>query len=270
MIHVIKADRRSEPFSELKVIQSIQRARIPQSIQGDVLTHVKSKLYDGISTAEIYHHILEYLDKSPRPYNKARYSLKEAIMMLGPSGYPFEDFVSKLLESQGYVTRVRQILPGKCITHEIDVVAEKDGKTIAVETKFHNSPGTRSEVQVALYTYARFEDIKFRNNIHEAWLITNTKTTIDANTFALCSGMKVISWDYPVGNGLREMIERARLHPITMLTTLATSQKMTLLDNHIVLCKEIYEDPQVLDMLYLSRLDHDKVMKEIAAIHSDE
>jgi len=270
MIHVIKADRRSEPFSEQKLIQSIQRARIPQSFQGDVLSHVKSKLYDGISTAEIYQYILEFLDRSPKPLNKARYSLKESIMMLGPSGYPFEDFVSKVLETEGYATQVRQILQGRCITHEIDILAQKDGKTIAVETKFHNSPGTRSEVQVALYTHARFEDIKVRNNIVEAWLVTNTKTTIDANTYALCSGMKVISWDYPEGNGLREMIERSRLHPITMLTNLAIPQKMTLLDNHIVLCKEIYTRPEVLDMLYLSKLDHEKVMKEVAAICSEE
>ena len=269
MIHVIKADRSSEPFSEQKVIQSIQRARLPQSIQGDVLSHVKTKLYDGISTAEIYQHILEFLDKSPKPYNKARYSLKEAIMMLGPSGYPFEDFVSKVLESEGYVTQVRQILSGRCITHEIDIVAQKDGKTIAVETKFHNSQGTRSEVQVALYTHARFEDIKFRNSVHESWLVTNTKTTIDANTYAICSGMKVISWDYPAGNGLREMIERSRLHPITMLTTLATPQKMTLLDNHIVLCKEIHDNPEVLDMLYLPKLDHEKIMKEVSALNAE-
>ncbi len=266
MFHVLKADRSREPFSEKKVIDSIRRARIPESLQGNVLTHIKSKLYDGISTAEIYQHILEYLNESSRPYTKARYSLKEAIMMLGPSGYPFEDFVSKLLESQGYRTKVRQILSGRCITHEIDILAEKDGRTVVIEAKFHNSPGVRSEVQVALYTHARFEDVKVRNSVHESWLVTNTKTTIDANNYAHCSGMKVISWDYPVGGSLREMIERSRLHPITMLTSLAQSQKITLLENHIVLCKEINATPNVLDMLYLSKIDHDRVIAEVSSI----
>lgn len=265
MIHVIKADRRYEPFSDQKVMDSIRRARIPQSLQSEVLTHVKSKLYDGISTAEIYQHIMEFLDTS-KPYVKARYSLKESIMQLGPSGYPFEDFVSKLLESQGYKTQVRQVLSGRCVTHEVDILAEKDGRTMAIEAKFHNSPGTRSEIQVALYTHARYEDIKFRNPVHESWIVTNTKTTVDANTYAQCVGMKVISWDYPAGNSLREMIERSGLQPITMVTTLSQSQKMTLLENHVVLCRDVLEHPDLLDMLFLSKLDRDRVLIEVKGL----
>ncbi|MGH7204447.1 MAG: restriction endonuclease [Candidatus Levyibacteriota bacterium] len=270
MIHVLKADRTREPFSEQKVMDSIKRARIPHSLRGEVLTHVKSKLYEGISTQEIYQHILEFLGQSPRPYIKSRYSLKESIMQLGPTGYPFEDFIARLLESQGYTTRVRQILSGKCVTHEVDVIAEKNGRSAMIEAKFHNSPGIRSEVHVALYTHARFEDVKIRNHVDEAWLITNTKTTIDANTYALCSGMKVMSWDYPYGASLRDWIEESRLHPITMLTTLSQSQKMTLLDNHIVLCKEIFNRPEVVDMLYLSRPDHEKLMAEVSSICATE
>lgn len=270
MIHVLKANRSREPFSEQKVMDSIRRARIPHSLRGEVLTHVKSKLYEGISTREIYQHILEFLSQSPRPYIKTRYSLKESIMQLGPTGYPFEDFIGRLLESQGYTTRLRQIIPGRCVSHEIDVIAQKEGKTVMIEAKFHNSPGVRSEVHVALYTQARFEDIKVRNHIDEAWLITNTKTTTDANVYAQCMGMKVMSWDYPEGNSLREWIESANLHPITMLTTIAQSQKMTLLDNHIVLCKEILANPQLLDMLYLSRQDQEKVLAEVNSVCATE
>src|SRR5260221_4411784 len=122
MIHVVKADKTWEPFSEQKVMDSIRRARIPHSFRGEVLTYVKGKLYEGISTQEIYRHILEYLETSPKPYIKTRYSLKEAIMQMGPTGYPFEDFISRLLESEGYTTQVRQILRGKCVSHEIDII----------------------------------------------------------------------------------------------------------------------------------------------------
>lgn len=270
MIHVLKADRTSEPFSDQKVIESISRARIPVNIHPEVLSHVKSKVYDGISTQEIYHHILEYLDNAQKPYIKTRYSLKEAIMQLGPTGYPFEDFISKLLESAGYTTRVRQILRGTCISHEIDIIAQREGKSAMIEAKFHNSPGTRSEVHVALYTKARFDDIKISNHIDEAWLVTNTKTTIDANMYAQCMGMRVLSWDYPKGEGLRELIERSRLHPVTMLSTLSQSQKMTLLDNHTVLCKEILHRQELLDMLYLSKQDYQKVLLEVKTLCSEE
>ena len=270
MIHVFKADHTREPFSEQKVVDSIRRAHIPHSLQGEVLTHVKSKLYDGISTQEIYQHILEFLNTAPHPYMKTRYSLKEAIRQLGPTGYPFEDFISKLLQTEGYKTRVRQILHGKCVSHEIDVIAEKDSRTAMIEAKFHNSSGVRSEIHVALYTQARFEDIRERNHLDEAWLVTNTKTTIDANIYARCVGMRILSWDYPQGAGLRDLIEHSRLHPLTMLTTLSQSQKMTLLENHIVLCREILENPAIIDILYLSVQDRKNVMSEITTVCSGE
>src|SRR5882724_3540103 len=253
MINVLKANKEKEIFNEEKLRDSIKRAGIPSEIQVDTLAHIKSKVYDGITTAEIRQHISEFLDQSPSPYSKARYGLKESIMALGPTGYPFEDFIARLLAALGYQTKVRQLLQGKCITHEIDVIADKEGKSTMVEAKFHNNPGTRSEVHVALYTHARFEDIKIKNNIHDALLVTNTKTTVDANTYAQCAEMKVMSWSYPKGGSLRELIEKLRLYPITMLTSLGQMNKMTLLNNHIVLCKEIYENPTALDSLPMSK-----------------
>lgn len=270
MVTVLKANKTREQFSDDKVIASIKRARIPEELQADVLMHVKSKLYEGISTGEIYQHIIEFLGASPHPYTKSRYSLKESIMDLGPTGYPFEDFISKLLQHLGYQTKVRQILRGDCITHEIDVIAERLGKAVIIEAKYHNSPGTRSQIHVALYTQARFEDVKLKNHVDEAWIITNTKTTTEVNTYALCKNIKVISWSYPEGNSLRDMIEKSRLHPITMLTTLNASHKRMLLNNHIVLCREINQDNSLLDMLYLPKSERDRVLSEAKFISQQE
>lgn len=263
MVYVIKADHKREPFSEEKVLQSIKRARVPESIQAEALAHIKSKVYDGISTQEIYRHVLEFLHESPHPYSRARYSLKESIMMLGPTGYPFEDFIASILTALGFESRVRQMIRGRCVTHEVDILAEKDGKTSMIEAKFHNSPGSRSDVQVALYTKSRFEDIKDKNNINDAWIVTNTKTTVDANIYSQCSGMKIISWSYPEGNSLRDIIEEHRLYPLTMLTSLVHSHKMMMLTNHIILCKELATNPSLLDILPLSREEKEKVMAEV-------
>ncbi|MBI5122832.1 restriction endonuclease [Candidatus Roizmanbacteria bacterium] len=263
MINVIKANHQKEPFSEQKVIASIQRAGISESLQNQALQHVKNKLYEGISTDEIYNHISEFLGKSDRPFSKAKYGLKDAVMALGPTGYPFEDFVARLLEAIGYKAQVRQILNGKCITHEIDVIAEKDGKRLMIEAKFHNSPGIRSDVQVALYTKARFDDIKMTNKLDNAWIVTNTKTTNDANTYAACVGMKVISWNFPEGEGIRDLIEKTRLYPITMLTSLSQNNKQTLLYNHIVLCKDLKANPSLLDILPLSKEEKEKTISEV-------
>lgn len=270
MVTVIKATGEKEPFNEQKVMNSIQRARIPNSLHDDVLEHVKSKLYDGISTEEIYRHILEFFDSSSHPFSRSRYSLKEAIMMLGPTGYPFEDFVSRILEAHGYTTQVRQILRGRCVSHEVDVIAKKDNKSSMIEIKFHNSTGTRSEVQVALYTHARFEDVKTNYNFTDVWLVTNTKATIDAITYGQCVGMKVISWSYPQEGSLRDLIERSRLHPITIVHSLSQSHKTTLLQNHVVLCKDIMRDKSVLDLLPLSRGERELVIAEVESICSEE
>lgn len=266
MFQVTKANGQKEPFNEEKVIKSIIRARIPSGIQSQVLQHVKSKIYDGIPSQEIYHHILEFLGQSEHPFSRSRYSLKEAIMRLGPTGYPFEDFISEILQTLGYETKVRQIIMGKCVSHEIDVVAKKDNKTSIIEAKFHNSVGTRSDVHVALYTHARFLDIKAKNPIDECWIMTNTKTTSDANIYADCVGLKVISWSYPDEGSLRDLIEKSRLHPVTMLSSLSQTAKDNLLENHIVLCKSLQENPQLLETLPISSKEREDAKTEIAFV----
>lgn len=270
MIYVIKANGKKELFDEYKVMNSIKRARIPESIRPQVLQYVKGKLYDGISTAEMYRYILEFLGQSEHPYFKSRYSLKESIMMLGPTGYPFEDFVARILESFGYKTKVRQILNGKCVRHEIDIIAEKDWKTSIIEVKFHNNPGIESDVHVALYTYARFLDVQSVHKYDDVWLVTNTKATLDAITYARCQSMKIMSWGYPEGESFRDIVERSRLHPVTILSSLSNGNKLTLLENHVVLCKDIYRDNTLLDLIPLSREEKEKVLTEVKIICQEE
>jgi len=262
MIYVIKTTGEKEPFSEEKLLISIRRAGISDEIRNLVVNHVKSKLYDNIKTSEIYHHVLEFLDKSSQPFNRAKYRLKHAIMEFGPTGYPFEDFVSELLKKEGYQTDVRQTLNGKCVKHEIDIIAQKDGIKSVIECKFHNRVEGHTQVHVSLYTKARFDDLKDIHKLERVWLITNTKITADALSYALCNNMKVISWNYPANQGLRDLIERSKLHPITVLTTLSQNQKQSLLNNHMVLCKYILDKPENLQVLNLPEDKKQSVLEE--------
>lgn len=271
MLHVLKADGTLEPFDEEKLIHSINRAGVPKDHQKDVLQHVKSKLYGNIPTSEIYSYVVDHLGHlQNHPYLSARYSLKQAIMALGPTGYPFEDFVAKILEAQGFRTQVRQVLRGTCVSHEIDVLAEKDGKKTLIEAKFHNNPGVRSEVHVALYTKSRFDDVKEKFDIDRAWIVTNTKATTDAIAYAECMGMKIISWSYPEQGSLRDLIERSGLHPITLLTTINNTQKQYLLENHIVMCKDLRDHSTVFEMLNLSGEEKKKTLEEVDYICKTE
>jgi hypothetical protein len=266
MTNVIKANGLIENYNQDKIIQSIKRIRVSEGLQRDVVNHISNNLYENIPTKEIYGHVREFLGRSKYPYAKSVYSLKQAIMDLGPTGYPFEDFVSEVLISLGYSTKVRQILSGKCVSHEVDVIAKKDGETILIEAKFHNSNGIHTDVHIPMYTKARFDDVKEKYNLNKAWVVTNTRATNDAIAYAECVGMQIISWSYPAYKSLRDLIESAGLHPITILTTLPQSLKIKLLDNHIVRCKAIHQNSRILDSLQLSTIEKQKVLEEIAYI----
>lgn len=259
MVNVLKATGEREPFSEEKLRFSIQRAGIPDKIQNLVVDHIKTKLYDNIPTSQIYHHISEFLDHSPNPYNRTKYRLKHAIMEFGPTGYPFEDYVAEILKSEGYKTNVRQILNGKCVKHEIDIIAQKNNIKSMIECKFHNSMGTHTQVHVSLYTKARFDDLMDIHKLNDVWLVTNTRITPDALSYALCSNIKIISWNYPANEALRDLIEKSKLHPITVLTTLSQNQKQSLLDQHVVLCKNLEQN---LNLLNLSNDKKQSVLAE--------
>lgn len=263
MVMILKANGEKEEFSEKKLLHSIRRAGVPLELQNEAVAHINDRLVENISTQEIYRHITEFLGKSHSPFARSRYSLKESIALLGPTGYPFEDYFAQVLEERGYVVKTRQIMKGRCITHEIDVIARKNGKTSMVEAKFHNNAATRTEVHVSMYTKSRFDDVKEQYNFDDAMIITNTKATIDAIAFAECVGMKIFSWSYPEGGSLRDVIEEYHLFPVTSLTSLTQTQKIKLLQNHIVLCKKICADNYLLDMLNLGREQRKSVLDEV-------
>jgi Holliday junction resolvase-like predicted endonuclease len=272
-ITVIKASGEREPFSSRKVILSMRRAGIPDEMQKQVISHVKSKLKDGISTGDIYRHITEFLDTSSYPGGSRRYRLKQAVMALGPTGYPFEKFIAAILREYGYKTETGVIVDGKCVSHEIDVVAQKDKQHFMVECKFHNRSGTRSDVKVALYVKARFEDVAaawqekpgHQEMFHQAWLVTNTKLTSDAIAFGECAGMKLIAWSYPRKESLQSLIEGTGLHPVTCLTSLSKDQKQKVLEQGIVLCKDLLRaEASLFRFLGMSETKAEQVQREAA------
>lgn len=262
MLNVVKASGEVEPFSKEKVLSSIKRAGIPKSFWIEVFAHVQSKLYNNIPTSVIYKHIEEFLEKGPNPYYKSKYSLKKSIMDFGPTGFPFEYYVAEIFKKLGFVTKVGQTLTGKCVSHEVDIIATKGSRKVFVECKFHNEPGIRSDVHVSLYTKARFDDLSQKYSFTEAYLVTNTKITSDALSYALCENIKVISWSYPEGEGLRDLIEKYKLFPITQITSLSFSEKQELMAKGIVLIKSLCEHPELLQTISFPKEKLDRILRE--------
>jgi len=237
-IRVKKASGKYEPFSAEKVRSSLQRAGADETLIIKILAHLQKQLYDDIPTKKIYQEVYRLLNQSKDPVS-LRYNLKEAIMALGPSGYPFEQFVAGVLARQGYQTKTNQIIRGRCISHEIDVIAQKEDQRFAIECKFHNRPGTKSEIKEALYTYARFLDVAQTGQFSQGWLVTNTKATAQAIKYARCVKLMVLSWNYPAKESLRSLIEKSGLHPVTCLGGLSKGEKKQILESGIVFGRDL-------------------------------
>ena len=259
-----------EPFSIQKLRQSLQSCGATINEVETIINQMETAIYDGISSNKIYKKAFFLLKK----YNKisaSRYSLKRALFDLGPTGYPFERLVGALLKEKGYKTKVGVILNGECITHEIDVLAEKDGNVFAIECKFHSDAKGSSNVKVPLYINSRFLDIQKQWNtnsnntshLKQGWLVTNTRFTKDAINYAKCVGLTLLSWDYPKNNGLKANIDTLALYPITALTTLTKKEKHQLIEKDVILVKELINASNKMKNIGFSDDRIDQVLDEV-------
>ncbi len=268
---VQKSTGESAQYSEDKLRLSLLRAGAGQLAVNDVIDELQTRLYDGISTKNIYRIAFSILKKQQQIPVAARYKLKHGIMELGPSGFPFEKFIGEIFKHQGFEVQVGVMMNGACVTHEVDVLAQKDNMVNIVECKYHNYSASTSDVKVPLYVHARFNDVVNKlvekegknHNIYKGWVVTNTDFTEDAIKYGTCSGLRLWSWNYPKEGNLRQIIEHEGLYPLTCLTTLTKVEKQRLLDNKVVLVKELQNNPSLIDKLQIKmpRLKH--VMHEI-------
>jgi len=246
---ITKASGKQEPFLRSKLHQSLIRVGASATAAAQIVEEIESNLTEGTSTKTIYKRAHKLLSKAERSV-AARYNLRNAIMQLGPSGYPFEKYIGEIMRFQGYSIEVGQIVKGHCVNHEIDVVAEKDRHHFMIECKFHNSQDINCDVKIPLYIYARFKDVEEQwlklpghgTKFHQGWVVTNTRFTQDAVQYGACRGVKLMSWDYPSNESLKETIDKMGLYPVTCLTTLTKIEKQQLLTANVVLCKEICKD----------------------------
>lgn len=286
-ILITKASGETELFDELKLRNSLEKSGADKNLIERIVVHIKKELRPGMKTSKIYQHAFNLLQKTSRPL-AARYSLKKSIMDLGPSGHPFEKIVGEVFKRQGFNIEIGKIIRGKCISHEIDVLAVKDSRTLMMECKFHSQQGIKTDVKIALYVYARFEDIikaqidadmtqnyaenikGVDSNIIEPYLITNTKFTSDAIQYGKCANLNMLGWSYPRDENLQNLIEKSGLHPITCLTTLSTWQKKQLLNQNIVLCREISENKNILKTIEIKGVKESQLLQEISSLCSLE
>jgi len=267
-IQVIKGNGEKVRFDSEKLKQALSSAGAETEEQEIITKQVAAKLYNGISTRMIYKMAFDLLKR--KSYKIAgRYRLKNAIMEMGPTGFPFEVFVGKIFETMGYQVETGVIVQGKCIQHEVDIVARKPGEMIMVECKFHSDNFTKSGVQVPLYIQSRYLDVKttweekFGKDIrYRGGVVVNTRFSDDAVNYGKCAGLLMISWDYPADAGLKNWIDKTGLHPITSLISLTKKDKQFLLEKQIVLCSQLKENQHILQEMGLAENQIKKIIRE--------
>lgn len=269
-IQVVKADGVRESFKVEKLERSLRRSGAATSEIDAVVAKITPALFDGITTQQIYREAFQYLNELGATSAITRYSLRRALFGLGPTGFPFEDFLVRLFQAEGYETKARLTLTGKCVEHEIDVAAFKEGDAFVAEAKFHARPGVKSDLKVALYCKARQDDLQDVKICQEDFcgikrlrVITNTKFTHTAERYAECAGLELLSWDYPKHENLHDLIQRNELYPVTVLQSLSMSQKNQLLSSGLIVCRDILDKPNVLKQLNVSTEKTEAVFSEI-------
>jgi ATP cone domain/Restriction endonuclease len=213
---ILKANGKREAFDVEKLKSSLLRAGAEEGQVEEVTKSVAENLHDGMSTHDIYAHAFKILHNLHEPVAK-RYSVRKALMNLGPSGFLFEDLIAEIMKEKGFETLTRQTVLGGCVPHEVDVIAWNPDKLIMVEAKFHNELGTKSDLKVALYVKARIDDLKDNTfnygnrerKVDEGWLVTNTKFSSTAIHYGVCQNLVMIGWNYPEKGNLQDLINES-------------------------------------------------------------
>lgn len=273
--NIIKSSGEKVRFSLDKLKTSLKRIGADQETINQIINKVRDELYQDISTKEIYNRAFLLLKKK-KSYLASKYKLKKAIYELGPTGFPFERFIGAILKYSGYEIEVDKTLEGKCVTHEIDVIAHKNNQTLIIECKFHIQEGLNCNVKIPLYINSRYNDVKSFwsanpkqiSKITKGWVVTNTRFTQDALQYGKCANLYLLSWDYPKNDGLKDRIDRLGLYPITVSTLLTNREKQFLLSRDIVLCRELIGDVFYLDHLGISEIRKKKILDEITILCS--
>jgi len=256
---IVKADGRREVFDPERLVTSLMRAGAGEYAAGRIAEVITTTVAPGTSSREIYSRAFALLRKEARPV-AARYALRRALLELGPTGHPFEDFVSHLYLAEGWQVETRKMIRGKCVTHEVDLYAShtEQREYLAAEVKYHNDPGYKTDLKVALYVKSRFDDIFACDpqmrlcELDRGILITNTKFTSEAIAYAECAGVELLGWGYPAEDNLFIRMSRAGVYPITALTSLSRAEKNLLIGGGTIAVDEVLAERHRLDPLHLS------------------
>lgn len=264
-----KANGETQAFDPGKVRTSLINSGASAELAEKVLDKLLPTLSEGLSTRQIYIRVFLIL-RSERIKAAYRYKLKQAVLQLGETGYPFERLIAEVFARQNFDTAVGQFIAGRCIQHEIDVVARRKGDVRYMECKYSTNRLKVLSIKTPLYVQARMLDVISKHDPKgeesSGWLVTNMRFSADSIEYAKCSGLKLLGWEYPEGGGLKTEMDRLEIFPITLLHHLNRHQKTLLIERGLVTCQQLAQQVSALELIQLSDSSRKQVERELDII----
>lgn len=247
-----KADGSSQLFDREKVVRTCMRMGASRQLANEVAQKVECRVYEGMPTAKVLQLIFRFMHKD-KPGVSNLFDLRKGLSLM-VSKPEFEVFVRVLLTEHGFEVSPNQILKGRCVEHEVDAIARKDGVTYFVEAKHHLSYHALTGLDESRIARAVLEDVSegFQMGIADfkidkAMIVTNARYSDHAIRYGACRGLLQIGWNFPPNRGLDNMIDEKKLHPLSCLKGLRVEDRLRLADFGLVFIKQLLaEDESVL------------------------
>ena len=263
-VYVTKADGSKQLFDREKIVQTCQRIGANPKVAVQVAQEIENNIYEGITTREVLQTIFKLVGQH-KPAVKHLFDLKQGISLMEPKP-EFEVFVRVVLAHSGFQVKPNMILKGLCGEHEVDAIAVKDGLTYLVEAKHHSNYHALTGLDESRIARAIIEDVTegytsgaTEIKIDRAIIVTNTKYSEHAINYGHCRDILQVGWASPEGFGLRDIVEKHKLYPLSCLRGMSTETRARLVEARIVLIKQLLEQ----DCLYVERkigLSHQTVL----------
>lgn len=247
---VVKSSGEEEAFSWKNVYNSAREVGATREVAVEIADQVAAKSGQKISTADIRRQVEKLLRQTDAKL-AMRFSLPEAMRRLGPTGFPFENYIGRIFESQGFTVKVGTHLKGRCVSHEVDFLAWNDQLLYLGECKYHNQRGAKVDLPTALLYAARFDDLEngsfAQRKIKEgrrvkSMMVTNTEFTQEAIKYFDCIGKSLWGWKHPPRRGIERMIDEEGIYPVTILPSFRSGRLVEIFSKHgLMLAKDVLQ-----------------------------
>lgn len=245
-VYITKVDGSRQLFDREKVVRTCLKMGVNRSIAYKIVDEVEQQLYDGITTNKIFNLTFRLL-RNYKPTIKHFLDLRKSLSLMD-SKPEFEKFVQILLSYNGYSVSGNRLLIGKCVKHEVDGIAQKNGITYFVEAKHHQNYHSPTGLDESRIARAVLEDVtdgyelgKNKLRIDRAMIVTNTRFSEHAKIYGKCRNILQIGWSSPTKIALQNMIEEKKAHPLSCINGLKNNTRKRLVNSGVVLIKQLMD-----------------------------